>query len=169
MENNIEHFEINGFDVGVEDREDIIKGKENNYIAVCTELWDYLTSDEFLDSASAEKDYMKLCEPYERYMDNDNILIPMECLDDYCNDNSISVLSFIDNMHYLFKSYEDYFVDSSQYISGNILADFDIDMTDVCKAIISRPYPLVRYNRDIENEKLLEIIAKMRQCVNLED
>lgn len=169
MENNIEHFEVNGFDVGVEDRKDIIKGKENNYIAVCTELWDYLTSDEFLDSASAEKDYMKLCEPYERYMDNDNILIPMECLDDYCNNNSISVLSFIDNMHYLFKSYEDYFVDSSQYISGNILADFDIDMTDVCKAIISRPYPLVRYNRDIENEKLLEIIAKMRQCVNLED
>lgn len=166
---DLTNFEVNGFDVGVEDREDIIKGKENNYIAVCTELWDYLTSDEFLDSASAEKDYMKLCEPYERYMDNDNILIPMECLDDYCNNNSISVLSFIDNMHYLFKSYEDYFVDSSQYISGNILADFDIDMTDVCKAIISRPYPLVRYNRDIEDEKLLEIIAKMRQCVNLED
>lgn len=166
---DLTNFEVNGFDVGVEDREDIIKGKENDYIAVCTELWDYLTSDEFLDSASAEKDYMKLCEPYERYMDNDNILIPMKCLDDYCYDNSITMLDFIDNMNYHFKSYDDYFVDSSQYISGNILADFDIDMTDICKAIISRPYPLVRYNRDIEDEKLLEIIAKMRQCVNLED
>lgn len=169
METNIERFEINGFSVGIDDADDVIAGKENDYIAVCTELWDYLTSDEFLDSASAEKDYMKLCEPYERYMSCDNILIPMECLDDYCDNNSIGIASFLDNMDHFFRTYDDYFVDSSRYVSGDCLNDFDIDMTDICRAIISRPYPLVRYNRNIDDEKLLEIIAKMRQCVNLED
>lgn len=166
---DLTNFEVNGFDVGVCDIEDIIKGKENDYINACTELWDYLTSDEFLDSPSAEKDYIRMTEPYEHFISNDNILIPMECLDDYCYDNSINVSDFLDNMNYHFKSYDDYFVDSSQYVSGNILADFELDMTEVCKAIINRPYDLVRFNRDIEDEKLLEIIAKMRECVNLED
>lgn len=168
MENNIERFEINGFSVGIDDKNDVIEGKENDYIAVCTELWNYLTSDEFFDSVSAEKDYVKMSEPYERCMSCDNILIPMECLDDYCDNNSIGIASFLDNMDHFFRTYHDYFVDSSQYISGNILADFDIDMTDICRAIISRPYPLVRYDRKIEDEKLLTIFEKMKNCLNLE-
>lgn len=166
---DLTNFEVNGFDVGVYDVEDILQGKENDYITACTELWDYLNSDEFLDSPSAEKDYIRMTEPYEHFISNDNILIPMECLNDYCYDNSITVSDFLDNMNYHFKSYDDYFVDSSQYVSGNILTDFDLDMTEICKAIINRPYDLVRFNHDIEDERLLEIIARMRECVNLED
>lgn len=172
MDIDICRFEINGFSVGLQDRNDVLKGKKNDYIAVCTELWNYLNNDDFYDDVSAESDYEKLCKVYERYMENDNIIIPMNELDDYCYDNSISITSFLDNMHHLFRSYDDYFVDSSSYISGNCLSDFELDMTQICRAIISRPLDLIEKHEDImktiENEKLLAIFEKMKQCLNLE-
>lgn len=172
METNIERFEIDGYSVGIMNREQVVEGKENDYINACTKLWNYLNNDDFYDDVSAESDYEKLCKVYERYMENNNIIIPMNELDDYCYDNCISITSFLDNMHHLFRSYDDYFVDSSKYVSGNCLADFDIDLTDVSRAIISRPLDLIENYEEImktiENEKLLAIFEKMKNCLNLE-
>lgn len=172
MDMDICRFEINGFSVGLQDRNDVLKGKKNDYINACNELWDYLNSDDFYDDVSAEHDYKKLCEVYERCMTQDNILIPMEELDYYCDVNDISTTSFLDNMDKFFNTYDDYFVDSSKYVSGNCLSDFELDMTQICRAIISRPLDLIEKHegimKTIENEKLLAIFEKMKQCLNLE-
>lgn len=172
MDMDICNFKINGFSVGLQDRNDVLKGKKNDYIAVCTELWDYLNSDDFYNDLSGESDYVKLCKVYELYMNQDNILIPMEELDYYCNVNDISITSFLDNMDDYFRNHDDYFVDSSKYVSGYCLDDFELDMADICRSIISRPLDLIERNTDIleslENEKLLAIFEKMKQCLNLE-
>lgn len=172
MDMDICRFEINGFSVGLRDRNDVLKGKKNDYINTCNELWNYLNSDDFYNDVSAESDYAKLCEVYEHYITNDNILIPMEELDYYCDVNDISIASLLDNMDEFFSTYDDYFVDSSKYVSGNCLSDFDIDMTDISRAIISRPLDLIEKHKGImktiKNEKLLAIFEKMKQCLNLE-
>lgn len=163
MENNIERFEINGFSVGIDDADDVIAGKENDYIALCGELWNYL-HDDFQDSEYAESDYIKLCAIWENAYIPQR-LIDMDELNNYCDDNNIGVKDFLEYKDDDFDIYDCYFIDGNCYKSGNYLSDFSVDFSYISRLIIKYPINFCRYDNDIEDPTLIEFIEKFKTCV----
>ena len=163
MENNIERFEINGFSVGIDDADDVIAGKENDYIALCEKLWNYL-HDDFQDSEYAESDYIKLCEIWENAYIPQR-LIEMDELNSYCDDNNIGVKDFLEYKDDDFDIYDCYFIDGNCYKSGNYLSDFSVDFSYISRLIIKYPINFCRYDNDIEDPKLNEFIELFKECV----
>lgn len=166
MENDIERFEINGFSVGIDDRDDVIEGKENDFISLCGELWDYVQGD-FQNGDYLEADYIRLCDIY----DDANIpyrLIEMDELNSYCQDNDIGVKDFLEYKDDNFDVYDCYFMDTNRYISGNCLGEFgDVETMLICvlRLIISRPIEFCRYQHDIEDPTLNKFIERFKECV----
>lgn len=163
---NIERFEINGFSVGIDDADDVIAGKENDYINLCGELWDYILGG-FRDSDYLEADYIRLCDTY----DGETIpyrLIEMDELNGYCESNNIGVKDFLEYKDDNFDIYDCYFMDTNRYISGNYLGEFgDVETMLICilRLIIRFPISFCRYDRDIEDPKLNEFIERFKECV----
>ena len=163
METNIERFEINGFSVGIDDKDDVIEGKENDYIKLCEELWNYL-HDDFQDSGYAETDYMKLCAIWENAYIPQR-LIDMDDLNNYCDDNGIGVKDFLEYKDDDFSIYDYYFIDGNTYRSGNYLSDFCVDFSYIARLIINCPIEFCRYDNDIEDDTLLDFIERFKECV----
>lgn len=163
MENNIERFEINGFSVGIDDKDDVIEGKENDYINFCNELWNYL-HDDFQDSEYAESDYIKLCAIWENAYIPQR-LIEMNELNSYCDSNGIGVKDFLEYKDDDFDIYDCYFMDGNCYKSGNYLSDFRVDFSYISRLIIRFPMNFCCYDNDIEDPKLNEFIEHFKECV----
>lgn len=166
---DLENFKINGYVCGLIDTADVIEGKEQEFIDVCTELWDYFfCEDGFETKMFAEDDYIRLCDigNYAYAMNNSNLLHDMDDLDSYCEKNGIGITDFLERSKN-FDCYENYFIEARQFFSGDRLRCFGIDYTDILRRIIEDPIPFCKYNHndDIEDEIICDIANKMSRCV----
>ena len=161
---SVKRFQINNVNVGIMDENDVIQGKEAEFIRICTELWNYIHF-EFHNSKTAEDDYMSMCSHYEDDVKECYKLNIMDDLNVYCEQCGIGVNDFLERMDPRFSIYNEYFVNGDKFVSGDSLRDFKIDYSYILKAIISSPIDICGHDIDVKDPELVDMFTRMKECV----
>lgn len=154
------------------DPEDIQEEKVTEFEKAICELHDYFMTEFEQEDSDIENDYYLLSnEMYSDQISYENILWKMEELDKYCDDCSIKILEFLDEMDDYFNCYDNYFLHSRKFVSTDNISNLNIDYLDLIRAIAFEPKRLkaiedgADWVQKIDTDDLRSILEKIVECV----